>query len=70
MAAEFARKLEQQYNLTPATEITHEERAGIRSIDYTKAGDVKSKIASVVTSAEVLRICGLGAYNALLSLLI
>ncbi len=65
----ICRKLEQQYNLVPATE---KQRTGneqvFRSIDY-KAGDVKSQIASVVRHLpKYYGYASLGAYNALLSL--
>jgi hypothetical protein len=65
----ICRKLEQQYNLVPATEKqrTGNERV-FHPIDY-KAGDVKSQIASVVRHLpKYYGYASLGAYNALLSL--
>lgn len=65
----ICRKLEQQYNLVPATE---KQRTGdeqvFRPVDY-KAGDVKSQMASVVRHLpKYYGYASLGAYNALLSL--
>lgn len=65
----ICRKLEQQYNLVPATEkqCTGHEQV-FRPVDY-KAGDVKSQIASVVRHLpKYYGYASLGAYNALLSL--
>jgi len=65
----ICRKLEQQYNLVPATE---KQRTGdeqvFRPVDY-RAGDVKSQVASVVRHLpKYYGYASLGAYNALLSL--
>ncbi|MBS1631606.1 MAG: relaxase/mobilization nuclease domain-containing protein, partial [Bacteroidetes bacterium] len=65
----ICRKLEQLYNLVPATE---KQRTGseqiFRPVDY-RAGDVKSQMASVVRHLpKYYGYASLGAYNALLSL--
>ncbi len=65
----ICRDLEQQYNLTPATEKqrTGDEQA-FRPVDY-RAGDIKSQIASVVRYLpKYYQYQSIGAYNALLSL--
>lgn len=65
----ICRKLEQQYNLTPATEKQRADNEQIfRPVDY-KAGDIKSQMASVVRHLpRYYQYQTLGAYNALLSL--
>lgn len=65
----ICRKLEQQYNLIPATEKLRTGNEQVfRPVDY-KAGDIKSQIASVVRHLPTYyQYPTLGAYNALLSL--
>ncbi len=66
---EICRKLEQQYNLKPATEKSQLQNDSIfKPVDYTK-GDIKSQIASVIRHLpKYYQYQGLGSYNALLSL--
>lgn len=66
---EICRKLEQQYNLVPATEKQRSEKKGLfRPVDY-RAGDVKSQVAAVVRHLpKYYQYQSMGAYNALLSL--
>ncbi len=63
------RKLEQQYNLKPATEQSQSNHERIfKPVDYTK-GDIKSQIASVTRHLpRYYQYQSLGTYNALLSL--
>lgn len=65
----ICRKLEQQYNLKPATEKSQSQNNRIfKPVDYTK-GDLKSQIASVIRHLpKYYQYQGLGSYNALLSL--
>ena len=65
----ICRKLEQKYNLIPATEkLCTGKQQVFRPVDY-RTGDIKSQIASVVRHLpKYYGYASLGAYNALLSL--
>lgn len=65
----ICRKLENQYNLKPATEKSQSRNERIfKPVDYTQA-DVKSQIASVIRHLPTYyQYQSLGTYNALLSL--
>lgn len=65
---DICRKLEQEYNLTPAVEKRHNNEVKFTPVDY-KGLDIKGQIASVVKYLpHYYKFQTLGSYNALLSL--